>query len=116
MLANVTGAVRIEPGAVGGSEVKGSLTLTAAPPDDPDVRTGFEGLADVSPAVAAPREITLNPTAVRAFDRPINGEPGRLLKLTIDPRRAVAARAAGGHVRGGVRPPPPDRDGAAAAV
>ena len=85
VLANVTGAVRIEPGAVGGSEVKGSLTLTAAPPDDPDVRTGFEGLADVSPAVAAPREITLTPTAVRAFDRPINGEPGRLLKLTIDP-------------------------------
>ncbi len=84
VLANLSGVVRVAPRG-DGSQVEGSLEVAATPPDDPRVRTGFEGLTGVTVAPPILRQVTLTPTTVRGFDRPVNGEPGRLLKLWIDP-------------------------------
>ena len=84
-LAAISGTASLTPRG-DGSRTEGTLNVTALPPADPRRRTGLEGLDGVAPpADAAPRTVALTPTNVRAFDRPINGEPGRLLKLTLDP-------------------------------
>ena len=89
VLANLTGTIRAEPRGAeprgAGSRVEGALEVVAAPPDDPRLRTGFEGRPGVTFPAGPARSLTLTPTTVRAFDRPINGEPGRLLKLEVDP-------------------------------
>ena len=83
-LAAIAGTVNLTPRG-SGTRVEGTLSVTAAPPADPRRRTGLEGLSGVTPAPdAAPRAVELSPTHVRAFDRPIDGEPGRLLKLRLD--------------------------------
>ena len=84
-LAAVAGSARLTPRGDGGT-VDGTLDVTAVPPAGDRRRTGLEGLVGVGPpADAAPRAVSLSPVNVRAFDRPINGEPGRLLKLTLEP-------------------------------
>ena len=92
VLATLGGRLNVAP-LGDGSRAKGTLTATAAPPDDPRERTGFEGLTEIrfppDPPAAAPREVTLEPTNVRAIDRPVNGEPGRLVKFLIDPAGLV---------------------------
>ncbi|WP_206678873.1 DUF6677 family protein, partial [Alienimonas chondri] len=84
VLANLTGTIRVEPRG-DGSRVEGALEVDASAPNDPRVRTGFEGDPTVQFPADAARSVVLTPTTVRAFDRPINGEKGRLLKLLIDP-------------------------------
>ena len=84
-LAAISGTANLTPRG-DGSRVEGTLSVAAVPPADPRRRTGWEGLDGVAPAAdAAPRDVQLTPVNVRAFDRPVNGEPGRLLKLTLDP-------------------------------
>ena len=99
ILAELTGRAALEPRGAG-SRVEGTLTVSAAPPSNPRRRTGLEGLTGIEPLPAdpgaEPREITLTPVNVRAFDRPVNGEPGRLLKLTLDPADLAKAPLPGG--------------------
>ncbi|MFH5806729.1 DUF6677 family protein [Alienimonas sp. DA493] len=84
VLATLDGRVNAVPRG-DGSRVEGTLEVAAAAPTDPRLRTGFEGSTGVVFPDGPPRQITLTPTTVRAFDRPINGEQGRLLKLMVDP-------------------------------
>ena len=95
VLAGVTGTASLTPRG-DGSRVEGELAVTAAPPADPRRRTGWEGTAVTAPADPAPRNVSLSPVNVRAFDRPVNGEPGRLLKLTLDPADVTKLALPGG--------------------
>jgi len=95
VLANVTGTVQAEPRGAGAA-VDGTLDLTATSPNDPGVRTGFEGRADVTYPDGPPQNLTLTAETVLAFDRPINGEPGRLLKLLVDPAALANVALPGG--------------------
>ncbi|WP_145358039.1 DUF6677 family protein [Alienimonas californiensis] len=84
VLATLTGTVNAVPRG-DGSRVEGTLDVAAASPTDPRLRTGFEGSPAAVFPPGPPRPVTLTPTTVQAFDRPINGEKGRLLKLLVDP-------------------------------
>ena len=94
VLAELSGIATLAPRGEG-ARVDGTLEVVAVPPADPRRRTGLEGLTGIAPltgADAAPRTLALVPVTVRAFDRPVNGEPGRLLKLDLEPA-AVAKLA-----------------------
>ena len=99
VLADLEGRAALAPRG-GGSAVDGTLAVTAVPPTDPRRRTGFEGLTDVvfppDPPDTDPRNIELTPTTVRAVDRPIDGEPGRLIKLLVDGAALNAVALPGG--------------------